>query len=492
MRLRKYRAFIVMALVFALLAAACGGDDTTDTTADDGGTATTADDGGTATTATTSASGDVVEVRWFVGLGAGTDAPVIPLQEELVAEYNATHDNIQIKLDVAPDPDQAATLLQTQVVGGNSPDIVGPVGVKGAAQFFGGWLDLSAYLGDYDLSDFDPALVEFWNQQGVQIGLPFAVFPQVLWFNKELFDEAGLAYPPQEFGAPYVDADGNEKPWDLDTLRELAMELTVDENGLTPNDAGFDPDARVQWGFGNGFTDFRGQASMFGGGSFVADDQQTCQFPDQWKDAAQWYHDAMWVDYFHPDPIFGNSEILQTGNWFNSGNLAMMTVHTWYQGWGPAELTGGDNTDPDDVFDVAAMPAVNGVITAKLHGDTFGIMAGAPHPAEAFEVLSWMLSEEVAPRLAAIYGGIPARQSTQQAYIEDPANDFGYSWDVALEALSYPDIPSHEAWWPNYQESSSEVGDWWTEVTNDPGADVGAAIDSLCDRLQPIYDRAGA
>ena len=491
MRLHKYRTVIVMVLAFALLAAACGGGETTDTTAGGGDTATTAGGGDTATTATTSASGDVVEVRWYVGLGAGTDAPVIPKQEEIVAEFNSTHDNIQIKLDVASDPDQAATVMQTQVVGGNSPDIVGPVGVKGAAQFFGGWLDLSAYLADYDLSDYDPALVDFWFQDGIQLGLPFAVFPQVLWFNKDLFDEAGLAYPPQDFGAPYVDADGNEKPWDLDTLRELAIELTVDENGLTPNDAGFDPDARVQWGFGNGITDFRGQASMFGGGSFVADDQETCQFPDEWATAAQWYHDAMWKDYFHPDPIFGDSEILSP-NWFDSGNLAMMTVHTWYQGWGTSTLTGGENTDPSDVFDVAAMPAYDGAITAKLHGDTFAIPKGTAHPAEAFEVLTWMLSPEIAPRLAAIYGGIPARTSTQQAYITDPANDFGYSWDVALEALAYPDIPSHEAWWPSYQESSDAMSTWWTDLSNDPTADVAAAVDSLCGDLQPIYDRASS
>jgi multiple sugar transport system substrate-binding protein len=499
MKVSKFRAILLLLFAMSLIAAACGGGDDD---ADDGGdTGTTAaatddggDDGGTATTS--GASGEAVEVRWFVGLGAGTDAPLIPLQQAIVDEFNATKpagDNITIKLDVAPSSDEAATLLQTQLAGGNSPDIVGPVGVKGAAQFFGGWLDLTAYLADYDTSDYDPSLVEFWNQDGVQIGLPFAVFPQVLWYNKELFDEAGLAYPPAEHGAPYVDADGNEKPWDIDTLRELAMELTVDSSGNTPNDAGFNRDNLVQWGFDNGYAEFRGQATMFGAGSFVAADQATCQFPDNWAAAAQWYHDAIWKDAFYPDPVFAGSELLagDDANTFGTGNMAMMTVHTWYQGWGPSQLTGGDNTDPNDVFDVAPMPAVDGVITAKLHGDTFGIMKQSAHPAEAFAVLEWMLSPEIAPQLAAIYGGIPARESTQEAYITDPANDFGYSWATALEALEYPDIPSHEAWWPNYQESQAALDDWWLELRNDPNADIGAAVGSLCDTLQPIYDRAG-
>ncbi len=491
MRLRKYRGLIALLLVMTLVAAACGGGD--DAGDGDGGSATTAAGGGGGGGDGGGDSGETVQIRWFVGLGAGTDAPVIPQQEAIVEQFNSTYgpaNGIELILEVAPEADQAATLMQTQVSGGNSPDIAGPVGVKGAAQFFGGWLDIQPYLEGYDLSDFDPSLVEFWNQGGVQIGLPFAVFPNVLWFNKELFDEAGLAYPPQEFGAPYVDADGNERPWDIDTLREISIELTVDSNGLTPNDDGFDPDARVQWGFGNGFTDFRGQMSLFGGGSFVADDNETCVFPDNWKAATQWHHDAQWVDYFHPDSTFGNSEILGSGNWFDSGNMAMMTVHTWYAGWGTGTLTGGENTDPNDIFDIAAMPSVDGVITAKLHGDTMGIPKGTDNPDEAVEVLLWMMSPEIAPQLAAIYGGIPARQTAQQPYITDPANNFGFDWNVALAALSYPDIPSHEAWWPAYQESSDALGEWSTELFNDPNADVDAAINSLCGVLQPIYDRA--
>ena len=493
MKVSRFRAILLLLFAMSLIAAACGGGSDDEADGGDtggGGTETTAastdggGDGGTATTA--AASGEAVEIRWFVGLGAGTDAPLIPAQQAVVDEFNSTKplgENITLKLDVAPDADQAATLMQTQIVGGNAPDIAGPVGVKGAAQFFGGWLDIAPYIEGYDFSDFDPALVEFWQQGGVQLGLPFAVFPQILWYNQDLFDEAGLAYPPQEFGAPYVDADGNEKPWNMDTLRELAIELTVDSNGLTPNDDGFDPNARVQWGFGNMFNDFRGNATMFGAGSFVDEDNETCVFPENWKTAAKWYHDALWVDHFHPDSTFGDSEILGSGNWFNSGNIAMISIHTWYAGWGTADLA--------SEFDVAAMPAApDGTITAKLHADTIGIPKATAHPAEAVEVLKWMMSPEIAPKLAAIYGGLPARGSAQAAYIEDPANDFGFNWDVAVDALSYPDNPNHEGWWPNYLESTDAMNDWWTELSNDPAADVDAGIASFCDLLQPVYDRA--
>jgi hypothetical protein len=32
----------------------------------------------------------------------------------------------------------------------------------------------------------------------------------MIYYNRELFDEAGLNYPPQEFGALYVWNDGTE------------------------------------------------------------------------------------------------------------------------------------------------------------------------------------------------------------------------------------------------------------------------------------------
>lgn len=492
MRLHKYRAAIVMVLVFALLAGACGGDDTTDTTA--GETTTTAGDSGTTTTAgdtgtTAAPSGEAVELRWFIGMGAGTDAPVIPLQQAVVDEFNATKplgENITLKMEVV-DADDAPTILQTQIAGGNPPDIVGPMGVRSAATFFGGWLDMAPYIeaSNYDLSDFDPAFVDFWNIDGVQIGLPFGAFPQMLWYNSDHFDEAGLAYPPQEFGAPYVDADGNEQPWNVDTLRDIAMFLTVDSSGLTPLDDGFDPDNIVQWGYcGTVQNEFRGLATMFGAGSFIADDNKTFQFPEPWKDFAKWYHDAIYVDHFVPTPDFRDSELLANPSPLGSGNCSMMATHTWFQGWGTGELT-------HDQFDTAAIPAgPDGTITAKLHADTFGIPKSSAHPNEAFEVVGWMLGAEQGPVLAGIYGALPARISAQADYVADPAHDAGFTWQVALDALSYPDIPSHEAWWPAYQESVDGLDSWWDPLVRDPNADVEAAIPDLEGILQPIFDRA--
>jgi multiple sugar transport system substrate-binding protein len=125
------------------------------------------------------------QVRWFVGLGAGTDEAVIPPQQALVDAFNASQNEIELILEIV-DNDQAYDILATQIAAGNAPDIVGPVGIRGRADFPGAWRDLSDLIAasDYDLSDFDPALVAFYDIEGEgQIGLPFAVFPSYLTYN---------------------------------------------------------------------------------------------------------------------------------------------------------------------------------------------------------------------------------------------------------------------------------------------------------------------
>jgi len=40
------------------------------------------------------------KVRWFVGLGAGSDADKIPLQQAVVDEFNASQSDIELVLEV--------------------------------------------------------------------------------------------------------------------------------------------------------------------------------------------------------------------------------------------------------------------------------------------------------------------------------------------------------------------------------------------------------
>lgn len=118
------------------------------------------------------------QVRWFVGLGTGTNPEQIAAQEQVVADFNGSQSDIELVREVVP-CNAAYDTLATQISSGAGPDIVGPVGWGGSAAFYGQWLDMTPYIQDsgFDTSIFDPALVAFYQTEEGQVGLPFAVFP---------------------------------------------------------------------------------------------------------------------------------------------------------------------------------------------------------------------------------------------------------------------------------------------------------------------------
>ena len=144
---------------------------------------------------------DRVKIRWFVGLGAGSDEPTYAPQKAVVDAFNKSQDEIELVLEIV-DNDQAYQTLATQISGGNAPDVVGPVGIRGRDSFKGAWLDLDPLVKEnkFNLNQFDKSMVEFYRdpQEGL-IGLPFGIYPSYLYVNKELFEEAGLPLPPKNY-----------------------------------------------------------------------------------------------------------------------------------------------------------------------------------------------------------------------------------------------------------------------------------------------------
>ncbi len=431
-------------------------------------------------------SGQRTRVRWFVGLGAGTDEPMFVPQEEVVAAFNASQNEIELVLEIV-DADQAYATLATQIAAGNAPDLVGPVGIRGRDFFRGAWLDLNDLIEstNYDLSDFDEELVKFYvDAEEGQLGLPFAIFPSFLSVNLDLFDEAGLNYPPQEYGAPYIMPDGSEVEWSIDTMTEIAKILTVDSSGNDATEADFDPNSIVQFGFGQQWTDMRGALSMFGAGS-VVDENDNAQIPDHWVAGTRWYQQAMWEDYIYPSGPYGGSEILGNGNWFESGNIAMAQTHLWYQGC----CMGNANFD----WDTAVMPTYNGEPTAKMPADTFGIMKSTRNPEATFAVLTYFLGDHAAT-MTQMYGGMPARLSLQDAFFSTfaesvPGGD-DVNWDVVVDSMAYPDNPNHESYMPSPQEANERYNDFWTRMGEEPNFDLDTELDRLVVDLQAIFDAA--
>jgi multiple sugar transport system substrate-binding protein len=429
-----------------------------------------------ATAAPEAPPGEAVEVRWFIGLGAGGNPEEIEKEEAFVEAFNAKYgDQYKLVMDIVPN-ETAYDVLKTQIASGDVPDIVGPVGVRGLASFEGAWLDLSPYIeaANYDLSDFPPELVEFYQfGTGQQLFLPFAVYPSALWYNKDLFDEAGLDYPPHEWGAPY--ADGDE--WTFDKLRDLAMFLTVDAEGNDATMAEFDPDNIEQFGYDAQWQDIRADWTYFGAASFVGPDGKATM-PDVWREAAHWYYDGMWTDHFIPNGSYVNSDLLAQGNPFGSGKLALNPINTWF--------TCCFQDAPN--WDVAAIPSYKGNITGKLHADTFGILKAAKNPEASFAVLGLMVGE-LATDLHAVYGGMPARASQQEEALAAMAENFpNADLQVFVDALNYPDDPSHESSMPNFLKATDTYATFASLYENTADLDIDTELDNMIEELQAVFD----
>jgi multiple sugar transport system substrate-binding protein len=148
------------------------------------------------------------------------------------------------------------------------------------------------------MTQYPPTTVSLYNAGGEgQVGIPYAIYPSVMFYKASLFKEAGLNEPPHAWNSTYKMPDGKTVPWDYDTVRKIALILTVDSNGKDATEAGFDPEKIVQWGFEPQRDDLRQVGAYWKAGSFMAADGKTVQIPDAWAAAWHYFYDAMWKDH---------------------------------------------------------------------------------------------------------------------------------------------------------------------------------------------------
>ena len=438
------------------------------------------------------APAEKVKIRWFVGLGTGTDPAQVTVQEEVVKDFNASQDKIELVLEIVP-YDSARDTLSTQIASGAGPDIVGPVGWGGSNDFYGQWLDLTDAIAatKFDTGIFDPALIKFYQVEGEQVGLPFAVFPGAMYFVPSMFDEAGLAYPPQKYGEKYV-LDGKELDWNWETVTEVSKRLTIDINGLNSTEEGFDRAQIVQVGYSAQWQSVLSVATFYDGAAKIYSGDKKGEFkstiPDGWKDAWKWYYDGMWGDQpFIPSgplnaaPEFGN------GNAFNTGKSAMGLTQTWYT------CCLGDFAKAGNEFQLGIQPmGADGKVNGRIDADTFRIWKGTKNPNEAFTVLAYLITTG-GDKLLPAYGAMPAIPSKTQAFFDKKAADYPFvtqeSWDVFNQGLAYPDTPSSEQYQPNSIEATARFATFFDLMNNTEGLDFEAEYAKLVEDLNTIYNK---
>jgi ABC-type glycerol-3-phosphate transport system substrate-binding protein len=117
------------------------------------------------------------------------------------ADFQKLHPGVEIEWLDKKGPD-LTPFYQTQLAAGTPPDVVdlqGGIGIEYAAQ--GALLDLTPYLTAHPdvKARFDTDYLNNWVWEGKNWLVPFYVCKTLLFYNKPLFQKAGISGPPGSF-----------------------------------------------------------------------------------------------------------------------------------------------------------------------------------------------------------------------------------------------------------------------------------------------------
>lgn len=427
------------------------------------------------------------KVTWFIGFGLGAQPDHLKLEKELVDEFNRSQNKIWLVLDIAPANSDVTKLLKDEIASGNSPDIVGPIGWGRANAFYGQWLDLKPYLekSNFDMSDFDPNLVKLFETDEGNVSMPYAVFPAMVFYNKGMFDKAGLAYPPATYGEKYKMPDGTQVEWSWDTLSQVAKLLTLDKNGKNTTENGFDRENIVQYGYYPTFQDlpkigtFRGADRLYE----QKDGKTVARVPSQWAEAWNWYFDGIWGEQrFIPTGYVVYDKTKSNGNPFSYGILAMIVTQLWYASCCLSL--------PADSWDIAAIPSYQGQVHGRVDVDAFRILKSSKNPDASFEVLKYLMGPTT-KKMMDTYGGLPIRVESQDVFFQLQKEKFPWvkNWDVVQAGAAYPDLPSAEGYTPHADEAYPLVLQFGHNIATEQSTNVNAEIEKLVANLQTLFDK---
>lgn len=311
-----------------------------------------------------------------------------------IAKFENKYPNIKVNLQHIPtDYD---TKLTTMVAGNDEPDVAQ---MESASIAY----PLAEQGKFYNLQDFlssDPEIkqddlvpnITYWLEPGNIIGLGPGPETFVLYYNEDIFKDAGLTPPPAKAS----------EAWTWDQFVEVAKKLTIDSKGRSAADPGFDPKNIKQYGVSIGT--WWGNYSNFiysNGGDFVsADGKKFALNEPAAVEALQKMADLINVHHVAPSPVQAKNIpatniALQTkkvamaidGQWATAG-LAQSKVH----------------------FNVGVLPVIKEPTTTVVSG-MFSIFKSTKHPKEAWELMKALLDPDAAIDLITAGTWMPAYRS---------------------------------------------------------------------------------
>ncbi len=340
--------------------------------------------------------------------------------------FEAAHPDIKVKIELS-DWDSYWEKLRVQMAGGTPPDVFAM-----DAPLYPDWqsrgvlLNLQPYL-DADPSALDgvyPITLEAYKTPEGYFGLPRDFQTIVLYYNKDMFDAAGVAYPTED--------------WTWDDLRATAKTLTLDKDGDGATD---------QWGFWAEAYDqepFWGSVIWSHGGDIVDAAAGKTLIGSPEAAAGFEFIRAMWLD---DKSMPTQSQLAQYGyDGFLAGISAMGVSGHW---------SVPDYATQPFAWDVAPMPSGPAGRVTGVNSAGFVIAKDSKSPDAAWEFVKYATSDAGQSELAKIGFAVPIRESVARsdAYLGQATK---INHQMFIDALAYARV---KPVFKGYEEWSAAVGD---------------------------------
>ena len=372
-------------------------------------------------------------------------------QQAIVNSFHAAEPRITVKVTVS-DWEPYWDKLQTLLAGGAAPDVFamdGPLFPDYAGRDV--LLDLSSYIQaeSYPLSSLaDLAVKDFATSDGRQMGLPRDLNVIALFYNKKMFDAAGIPYP--------------DDSWDWNKLIEVGKKLTLDKN----------KDGKIdQWGLYTETTDMENYWSSLvwqNGGDILAPDGKTTVLDSPGATGGlQFLQDLIWKHKVVPDPAL----FAETGDAFEQGKAAMEINGSW--------LVATDEAAGLS-FGIAPIPAGPAGRVTSINPTGAVVYKGTKSPDAAWVFVKYLASPAAQQKIMALKASLPVNK-------EVLAGPYSTSFDgakVLADALAYAHIkPSFKG----YNEFTTELQAELDEhVFNAPDESAAEAVAKVKDKLNSI------
>lgn len=306
-----------------------------------------------------------------------------PGLREIADDFEAENPGIKIELQVTG-WGEYWTMLEAAATGGSLPDVFwmhsNEIYKYGSNDML---LDLDEYIGrdNIDLTKYPQGLVDIYNVDESQYAIPKDFDTIGLWYNKTMFDEAGLEYP--------------DESWTWETLREAAEILTDEEKG--------------QYGISAQLSNQEGYYNyVYQNGGTILTDERTSGYDLPETIEALEYYFGFVHDGLSPESYTDTD----SRAFLENGIAAMANFGSWQL---PAFL---DNEYLVENFDVAPLPSKDGNATTIYNGLGNAIDANTDNPEEAWLFLSYLSSEDVQRKASKLGIAISAYEGTAEDWID--------------------------------------------------------------------------